>query len=327
MSDESEDFPFVITFVVLSAFLVAMVFLTVYSRQAQAKIEEEATNLLSRLSWSAFQSFSSGVLGTVELPRDLCGYRYSVEVEGSSFKLTLHEGPLRGKEYVASVPVKLFSENFVLPQGGVVFFRRIGEVLLISTSGEYEENISVRTSTDEPPVFYFFAKSHPREAAGIIAAFLHSGEDIRGFAWMDNSHLGLATEENRYLIAAFCKEDYAGWNVESFEAVKISEGTGMGEAVECPSPAEAFAKGWIISQNLLLASLRSRTWVDENGPVAMPHEIESSIGLSLTKAGGYPTWRIIFDGRILFYRAIPWWYADNDPGFLMQSYPPMYPLD
>lgn len=329
MSDDGEDFPTILIFTVISAFLIVFVLVTVYNKQVAMKIDEKASALISDLSWRAFQSFHTGVTGKIDLPKDIEGHGYRLKIQQNNFVLELLEGPLRGKLYVVGLPFDIISDNSIFSRGETAFFKRSGEKLLVcsSVSGS-QENENVRI-TPNPPEFYFFAKNYPREAAGILAAFFHSGKDIVQYSWLDNHALYIVTEDNESFALRFRREDfqYTGWDLQEIEILTIEETTESTEAEECPSPAEALFVGWVISPEFALYSLRSRTWVDRNGPVEIPANVKISMSCILTRSGRYPAWCISFENKIIFYRSLFWWWAENEPGFLMQSMPTIYPVD
>jgi len=329
LSDDGEDFPFILIFIVVSAFLTAFILITIYNKQVAMKIDEKASGFVTNLSWTAFQSFSTGVLGKIDLPKNIEGYNYRLKIHQNAFVLELLEGPLRGKSYIAGVPFDMISDNLTLPKDETVFFKRSGEKLLVCFSvleSIENENINIEPN---PPEFYFFAKDHPKEAAGILAAFFYSGKDIVRYSWLENHVLYVMTEDNESFILTFRRDELQHdiHSLQEIETPTIEIGTERIEAEKCPSPAEALLKGWIISPELALASLRSRTWIDQNGPVGIPANAEISMSCVFTKFGGYPTWRISFENRTIFHRALFWWHAENEPGFLMQCSPVMYPID
>lgn len=326
---DSEDFPFIMIFVVISAFLIAFTLITIYNRQVVTKIDHEASDLVANLSWTAFQSFSTGVLGKIDLPKDIEGCDYQLKVNQNCFILELLNGPLRGKSYIAGVSFDLTPDGFVLPKAETVFLRRGGNKLFVSSKIiEFEENENIQIALN-PPEFYLFAKTHPREAAGILAAFFYSRKDIARCSWLDYHTLYVMAEDNESFILTFRRENlqHDDWSIQEVETINIGTEVKPTEAEDCPSPAEALLRGWIIPPELALASLRSRTWVDENGPVGIPANVEIHMSCILTKFGRYPAWWIHFENKTILYRALFWWYAENEPGFLIQSSPVIYPVD
>lgn len=332
MPAESEDFPLVVVFMIISALMMAAVLATVYSKQADARVEEEASSLLFRLSGTAFQSFSTNTIASVMLPKSIMGHGYIVRIlENHALVLEITDGSLRGKTYVSVFTFPLVSTSRDFSPGQSVFFTRIGDRLLVCSTGEVPAEDGITGEHyGPPPEFYWFAKEHPAEATGALAVFFGTGDDVVGYGWHDES-LVIETRENRFLKITLGHRISSDerWKITMIRPVKgIEEVLAIRIENKCPSAAEAAKSGWLISPQRALADLRSRTWVDANGTVSIPAEAQTTIVCVETSNGkSYPAWQIVFDNRIVLYRTILWWYADNDPGFLMQSLPEMYPLD
>ncbi len=317
---------------VMSALLVGVVLMTVYDRQVSARVEDEASSLISGLSRAAFQSFSTGAMSFIELPRSVGGSGYVIEVvDNRCIVLRITDGPLRERKFVSAFTFPLVPQSRTFYPGQSVFFLRTGDTLTVNQSRiERSDNLLRPQVYESPPNFYWFAKNNPVEASGVLAVFFGSGADIAGYGWINGNILVVETSENWFFRVDFenepCKKE--GWNIVSIESVsRIEEVTAARITDTCPSVREAAELGWLVPPEQAFASLRSRTWMDSDGLVRVPPEVSIVMACVSSGFGKYPAWQISFENRVVLFRAVLWWYEDNDPGFLFQSLPGMYPVE
>jgi len=317
---------------VISALLVGVVLMTIYGRQVSARVEDEASSLISGLSRAAFQSFSTGAMSFIELPRSVGGSGYVIEVMDNRYiVLRITDGPLRERKFFSAFTFPLAPQSQIFYPGQSVFFLRTGNKLTLNQSRiELSDNLLGPQVYEPPPNFYWFAKNNPMEASGVLAAFFSSGADIAGYGWINRNTLVVETSENRFFRVDFenepCQKE--GWNIISIESVsRIEEITVARITDTCPSVREAAELGWLVPPEQAFASLRSRTWMDSGGLVRVPPEARIVMACVSSDFGKYPAWQIYFENRVVLFRAVLWWYEDNDPGFLFQSLPKMYPVE
>jgi len=320
------------------AFMVTFVFISVYSQQANARVDEAAKSLSEDLARTAFLSISSGQLTPYDLPESLAGSSYTVEVlDNSAFRLNVTSGRMAGSSYSSVVNATITVDGDLLP-GNRIYFFWIGERVIVSDKPVEvaAENIAAAPSTSPPP-FYNFSKEKPMEAAGIMASYFYllgnenGNWDISAYGWEgDDLVLQAAAVGKSATLLARGAEN--GTPVGKIGNSWIVTGVENGENVEtltsCDSVENAYASGWLYSPDMVLEHLRSRSWrlVQDNTPVSIPSAVDINAAAVTTNISTYPAWRITFDDQVIFYRAMPWWELENTPGFLFQSSPELYPI-
>ncbi len=337
----AHDLPLIILFGVILAFLMAFLFISVYEQQLSAQVDEQASALVNELAQTAFTSFVGGQ-PTVGLPTDLGGSPYSLSVQDNSvFVVRIVAGRRSGASFSAVVNANVTVENQVFSPGGSVFFMRSSDGVIVSASPiEAIHEIVAQPPSIEPPLFYYFAKDNPKEAAAIVAAYFDSRArypaeniDILQYRWEDPDSLlaqvrrgsgALETTrvrggENNYPVGVVVN----AWVVELLENAGDIE-----NASSCPSPDNAYLSRWLYSPKDALNRLRSRTWyrASDNMPVTVPADAIVQASAVTTNISVYPAWRVSFEDYTIFFQMMPWGEMENIPGFVFQSNPELNPI-
>jgi hypothetical protein len=346
--DDAESMPFYILFGVIVAAMLAGIFIMQYNRQLEARVDEQAqalANDLARISFTAFSREQPSFL----LPRNLGGsdYELNVNENTSTFIVRIKAGKQSGMSYYSTVNVPLQVENSNFVPSGNVYFQRRGDNVVVSSSpiAAQEENL-LPPVTATPPEFYGFAKENAKEATAIAAAyffvlknFVHENKPIKD----DNNNLldvlGYNLDENTVQIGYRgganlfgVKVSFEFENYENMDNIgKVSNAwivtditinlNNLGSATTCPSVENAHDNGWFYENTEVLAYLRSRTWMNGDNIVVVPADARVDAAAATTNVSIYPTYRVTFEGYVIYYRAMPWYWADNAPGFVFQSKP------
>ncbi|MFN4132952.1 MAG: hypothetical protein ACK4GQ_01075 [Candidatus Hadarchaeales archaeon] len=332
----AHTFPLIVIFGVFLAFLMTVVFVSIYSQQQYARVEDEANHLVETLSKTAFQALASSALASVDLPATLGGSEYSLEVEENAiFVLRIISGRGAGNVYSERTNITLEVENREFKPGGKIFFYGAGEKVVVSASVVQPPTIPFSfPASSNPPPFYYFAKENPREAAGIAAVFFTSAgrenADVFGYSWEDGKLIvqGRVGSDNFVAGVEFDEDTTQVGKVEMAWVVAKVENVFAATENSCPSIENANAEGWVYSPADVLKHLRSRTWVrgSDEQIISVPGDADIHAAAVLTNVSVFPAWRITFENQIIYYRLMPWWEKENDPGFLFQSLPEIYPV-
>lgn len=338
----SSTFPLIVLFGVILAFLMAFLFITLYNQQLDLRVDEQAEALADDLAKTAFTSWSGGQ-PILDLPRDVGGSTYAIEVqENSIFVVKVTGGRRAGSSYSALVNATVTVENQDFSPGGRVYFMRSGDQIVVSAAPIEApvENI-LPVPAGEPPQFYHFAQSNPREAAAIGAAYFEAHErypeendiDVSAYRWENSdSLLARITSGAAPLAVLRVTGSENGTNVGKVETAwivgQVESNGDIGSPTACPSPDNAYRSGWLYSPQGVLNHLRSRTWrrVSDNTVVAVPAGASIQAAAATTNVSTYPTWRVTFESYVLFYQMIPWWEEEDVAGFVFQSEPELKPI-
>ncbi len=338
----AETFPLIVLFGVILAWLMAFLFITLYNQQLDVRVDEQANALADDLSRTAFTSLSGGQ-PILELPRDVGGSAYTIEVqENSIFVVKIAGGRRAGNSYSALVNATVTVENQDFSPGGRVYFMRSGDQIIVSAASIEApvENIAP-VPTGEPPEFYYFAQSNPRDAAAIGAAYfeareLYSAEndiDVSSYRWESaDSLLAQITSGEVPLAVLRVMGSEDGTDVGKVDTAwvvgQVESDENIGSATTCPSPDNAYRSSWLYSPQGVLNHLRSRTWrrVSDNTVVAVPADASIQAASATTNVSTYPTWRVTFESYVIFYQMVPWWEQEDTAGFVFQSEPPLEPV-
>ncbi|MDI6643382.1 MAG: hypothetical protein QMD95_04985, partial [Candidatus Hodarchaeaceae archaeon] len=127
-------FPLIVLFGVLLAWMMAFIFISIYDQQLNARVDEQAGALADDLAKTAFTALSGGQ-PTVELPRDLGGTTYTIEVQdNNTFIVRIVAGRRAGYTYSAVVNATVTIENQDFSPGGRVYFMRSGDKVVVSAA-------------------------------------------------------------------------------------------------------------------------------------------------------------------------------------------------
>ncbi|MEW6592490.1 MAG: hypothetical protein AB1305_02230 [Candidatus Hadarchaeota archaeon] len=333
------SFPLIVIFGVFLAFMVTFIFISIYSQQGNARVDEAARDLAEDLARTAFLATSSGHLTPLDLPGNLAGSSYSVGiVDNSAFLVSITTGRRAGSSYSAVANVTL-SLDGTLSAGSRIYFLKVGSQLIVSDRQMQvaAENV-VAAPSGSPPQFYNFAKSNPKEAAGIMASFFHLLEVEPGASWniltyrWDGGSLvtqAAAPGKSSTLRASGAENTTdVGFVDNSWVVSAVENAENIGSFTSCPSAENAYLGGWLYSQDIIMEHLRSRSWkrLQDNAIVTIPATVNIRAAAVTTNVSTYPAWKVAFEGQTIFYRAIPWWEQENTPGFLFQSSPSIYPV-
>jgi len=342
---------FYVLFGVIVAALLFGIFIVHYNRQLEARVDEQAQALaddLARISFSAFSQQQP----SFSLPTSLGGSEYELSVNEniSAFIVHITGGRQADKSYYSVANVVLKVENSSFAAGGIVYFQRIGDNVVVSASPikAAVENIEQPT-TETPPEFYGFAKENQREAAAIAAAYCYVLDNLGYPSTSDNAPLdatgyeqdgenvlvqiGYMGGENLIWVRASGHDNWE--NVENVSHAWIFthlENTeNVTGSVACPSFENAVKTNWAYTSGQALRYLRGRTWVlADNHVVVIPANAASYAAAATTSVSTYPTWRFEFayEGQnyVIHYRLMPWWWAENTAGFVFQSEPRLEPV-
>ncbi len=321
--------------------MMAFIFISVYDQQLNARVDEQAETLAAELAKTAFTTLSGGQQ-TLDLPRDLGGSTYAIEVQdNNTFVVRILGGRRVGNTYPAFANTAVTIENQDFSPGGKVYFMRSGDQVIVSaTSIEAPLENIVPTPTGEPPEFYFFARENQREATAIAAAYFEAlgsypGENIDASAYRwegANSLLAQVTSGGAPLTVLKVTGSENGVDVGAVTGAwvvdLVENAADIGSATACPSPDNAYRTEWLYSSQGALGDLRARTWrrVVDNVAVTVPADATVQAASATTNVSTYPTWRVTFEGYVIFYRMMPWWTEDNMAGFVIQSDPELYPV-
>ena len=342
----TSSIPLIVLFGVILAFLMAFIFITLYTRQLEIRVDEQAEALANDLAQTAFTSLSGGQ-PMVELPPDVGGSPYEIEVQtgdGSSvFVVKITGGKMSGNSYNAIVNAVVVIDNGDFQPGGTVYFRENHGRIIMSAAPienllQPEKNIY---PTGEPPGFYYFAKENPKIATAIIAGYFfalenHPGCYVSAYKCEDDGilvQISSSDEEKLFGVSVTGYEDDEdvglvdnAWIVsEVSETENLTSSSTFTENVE-----NAYITGWIYSPSQALEDLRSRTWKrqSDNVAIVIPSEAVISASAATTNVSTYMTWRVEWEKDIhyvIYYRAMPWWENDDTPGFVFQSEPMLRP--
>jgi hypothetical protein len=351
--DDAEHMPFYILFGVIVAAMLAGIFIMQYNRQLEARVDEQAqalANDLARISFTAFSREQPSFL----LPRNLGGsdYELSVDENSSTFIVRIKAGKQSGTSYYSTANVSLSEDNFNPVPGGSVYFQRRGDNVVVSSSPitAPPENL-LPPVTATPPEFYNLEnnKVYAKVATAIAAAYFSVLEnfvrenkpikdennnplDVSGYENGENVlvQIGYRGGENIFGVeVSFEYENYEnteniGKVINAWIVTDITINLdNLGGATTCPSVENAHVSGWLYSREEALDYLRSRTWMSDGTPVVVPAGARVDAAAATTEVSIYPTYRVTFDGYVIYYRAMPWYWKENQPGFVFQSKPPL----
>lgn len=327
----SNDLPFYLLFGVLMAILLAGVFFMQLTLQREFEVDTEAQALADELAKGCFLTLPRQQ-SSVDLPLLLAGSSYELEVDENRSIFIVHvtSGVRKGESYMVVADVELGVENADFEIGGKIYFQRRGGAVIVSAApiSAPSENVKI-TPSSEPPEFYHFAKENQREAAAITAVYFDVFQDIDAYKWENDNSILLSTGSILLRVQGYKNEENVGLVDNAWIIASIENCTGeLAGAVPCPSAENAYLSGWLYSPQQTLDYLRTRVWrrTSDNVLVEIPSDSLIKAAAVTTNVSTYPAWCITFDNYVMYYRASPWWYVENAPGFVFQSNPQLEPV-
>jgi hypothetical protein len=332
--DDAEHMPFYVLFGVIVAALLAGISIAQYNRQLEARVDEQAQALANDLARVSFTAFSREQ-PSFPLPPNLGGsdYELSVDENNSTFIVHIKAGRQSGMSYYSTVSVSLSVESSDFAPGGKVYFQRMGEEVVVSSSpiAVQGENLPP-PATATPPEFYGFAKENAKAATAITATYFFALEnypqaDATVYRFEGDNVLVQISYDGENLfgvrVSGYENRDNVGKVDNSWIVASLTISDNLTSPITSPSVENARASGWLYSPAEVLAYLRSRTWrrVSDNLLVVVPADASVQAAAATTNVSTYLTYRVTFEGYVLHYRAMPWWAQENTPGFVFQSEP------
>jgi len=352
----SSTFPLIVLFGVILAFLMAFLFISLYNQQLNAQVDEQANALANNIAQTAFASLSGGHVIPLDLPRDVGGSPYMIEVqENSIFVVTITSGRKTGSSYNAAVnAIVVENKDQEFLPGRRIYFMRSGDMIIMSAELIQAPPVDIIiVPTGEPPEFYSFAKENTKVATAIIAAYYHTFEHIVDY-WENEENKNsmiVQTKDNIFLRVNFYENtDSTGlvngiWKIENAwivlsvenleNFIKPQQGGEWKNGQSIENVENAWKSGWLYSPSQAIEQLRGRTWqrVIDNVMVTVPDNAKiyaAAVTAVLYQENVlYLTWRVEWQSDIdyvIYYRAMPWWEKDPDPGFIFQSSPRLVPM-
>ncbi len=321
------DLPLYLLFGSLTALLLASAFLLQLTSQAREAVDEQAEGLLEAVARAAF-SLLPGEETRVDLPPSVGGCGYEFWAEENGLFLRVLDGIRRGRLYSLPLLERVEVENSSFR--GAVYLRRTEAFLVLSSSPFPPPSHPLPSGGETfPPSFYSFAKEHPIPAAALVEAYSTTGRDPVGYVW-ESRRVLVFLGENLWLEV---RGEESGERVGRVENAWVVEGVGEAEGraewEECPSVVEAVEGGWVLLPSRALSEFLGRAW-ESGGERVRPENLRVRAAAVRTGVGSFPSWRLDFTsgGRafVVYWRMVRWWYAENSPGFLMQSEPPLEPV-
>jgi len=336
--DDAEHMPFYILFGVIVAAMLAGIFIVQYNRQLEARVDEQAqalANDLARISFAAFSREQPSFL----LPQTLGGSDYELSVDENTFIVHIKAGRQSGMSYYSTANVSLIENNFNPVPRSSVYFKRSGNVVIVSSSPitAPPENF-LPPVTVTPPEFYYFAKENVKAAAAITAAYFafenYQRADATGYKFEGDNVLVQISSSGENFYFKVCgdeNQDNVGIVDNSWIVENLIPIDNIASSTTCPSVENAYDNGWLYSPAEALDYLRSKTWrrVSDNLLVVVPAGAMIRAAAATTNVSTYITWRVEWQADVhyvLHYRAMPWWAQENSPGFVFQSKLPLEAL-
>ena len=321
------DLPFYFLFGALTALLLASAFLLQLTSQAREAVDEQAEGLLEAVARAAF-SLLPGEETRVDLPPSVGGCGYEFWADENGLHLLVLDGVRRGRLYSLSLLERVEVENSSFREA--VYLRRAEESLILSSSPLPPPSFPSPSVGEAhlPPPFYSFAKDHPVPAAALLEAYSRTGREPAGYVREEGGVLVFLGEK---WLEVRGKE--SGERVGKVEGAWVVEEVGEVEGragwEACPGVVEAVEGGWALSSSQALSEFLGRAW-ESGGERVRPENLRIRASAVWTEVGSFPCWRLDFRSGdrafVVYWRMLRWWYAENSPGFLMQSEPPLQPL-
>jgi hypothetical protein len=325
-------FPVAVLLGALLAVATAAILYTYHERVLDARVVAEAQGLADELARTAFSALEGGQPMT-KLPETVGRSEYLIRIrENDTFDVVITSGRLTGKIFSSSVNLVLRIED-IPSAGGIVYFQRAGDVIVVSTSPIPVAGEEARVpAAPEPPQFYHFAKENAKEAAAIVSAYFHvknvgyENIDIEGF-WPENGNVLVQVtrfENDLFgvLVRGYENLENVGLVDRAWIVDELTIRENLTESLQCPSVAEAYFTGWVYSPNEAIVTLRSRSWLtEENEVVEIVKYPTIRASVAAVDAREYVVWRLEWNDYVLYYRAMAWWTVENVPGFVYESDP------
>lgn len=320
-----------------------------FQSQRKAEIGREAQNLADGISRTSF-SILSGGQKNYDLPVAVGGapYRLIVDEDRNAVVVQVTGGSQEGAEYGSVIDAYL--QVLSIPNPGEVLYitENGGKIVLSSSPLQIQEEEIPSYPSLSPPDFYYFARENQRGASALGASYFwalnHYPEeenlDVREYVWQNsdsNTLLARITSEGGPLAVVSVSGGENGadvgvvnhsWVVHRVENAKKDFDDGNSN----PSIAKAYMNGWFYSRTQVVEYLQSRSWrrTDDNRAVEIPDSPEAYNAAATTNVGTYPTYLIEFktqgENYVIHFQAMPWYYSENQAGFVFQSKPELEPI-
>lgn len=259
MKLRSFDFPLYVLFGVILAVLIGGLLAVHHQAQVGAGVDAQAQALANSISKACFSSLPSHVL-KLDLPLEVGGSSYKLGVENNVVVVEVVEGPRRGRKYYASVGVKLEVENHLPQAGGKLYIAGAEDRVLLSGLPLAPKPRELEKPLTWPkPEFYGWAKEHPIEAAGLLAAYVKGLKefpqaldnlplDVIAYEWRNDKllvELGYpGVERSKWLLegSEFLKGELENLEVELGLRLSSTLADGL-MRISIPPAADAFVFG------------------------------------------------------------------------------------
>jgi hypothetical protein len=348
----SDNLGFYLLFSALMAIVLAGIFIMQFTHQQEFRVDQEAQDLADTLSRMCFDALK-GQSENLTLSSTLGGASYwvGVDEEKSGFTVHMTGGHRAGYSYLsyAGVSLQLYEieDGKLLPGDNLYFKENQPGVIVLSTSPIPSAGWSWSKADNTPPGFYYFARENQRAAAAIIAGYWEAlqavenseGLDVAGYSTEEENWFVLLRHHGEHIVYKITEKENSdnvgkvdnAWTMEN--TIKIEENFPSFEPTpENVSIENALKNGWLYLPYHLRQDLCGRTWehVDSGEIVTIPPDFEYRAAVVTTEVSTYPAWRIEFSDRdnlyTMYYYMMPWWWAENIPGFVFQSEPELTPV-
>lgn len=339
--DERGEIIWRILFSVIMAGLLLAVLVAYFQSQKRAEIGREARDLVDDLSRSSF-SILSGGQRPYDLPEAVGGapYELAVDEDRNAIVVRITGGSQKGVEYVGVVDADI-QVHSIPSSGKVLYITENRGKIVFSKSPLQLPGKEISYPPTEKPDFYEFAKKNTKEASAIGASYFWAlnhypkkeNLDVREYKWEgSNTLLTQITSERGPLtvvrVSGHENDSDVGVVDRSWIIHQVENRGGNISGRTNPSIKEAYENGWFYSPKQIIEYLQTRSWErtkNERTKVEIPTAPDNFGATSTTKVGTYPTYLIKFGNYVIYFRAMPWYWSEDQPGFVFQSEPKLEP--
>lgn len=170
-----ENLPFYLLFGVILATLMAGILAMQLRVQREAGVDEQAQALADAISRTCFAALARQQV-TYNLPDDVGGSDYALEVENNLIIVRVTSGEREGRRYYSSVGIQLEVLSLPTP-GGKLYAQGRGDRVIISSEPLAPPLEEIEAPEEAaPPEFYEWAKGNELEAVALAAAYFYALE-------------------------------------------------------------------------------------------------------------------------------------------------------